>query len=51
MNNIETLLKSVSEVVTSNTTAITRLGAKVVVVSAFLDAVLPHITAFASAWN
>lgn len=45
LNNTDALLKSLTILVTSNGHAISRFGAQVVVMSKFLDATFPHLTA------
>ncbi|RDJ97579.1 hypothetical protein [Paraburkholderia lacunae] len=45
MNNTDALLHSMTELVTSNGKAVARFGAQVVVMSKFIDATFPRLTA------
>ncbi len=45
MNNVDALLSQMNELVTANTKTTSLLGARTMVMGAFFDAVLPHLTA------
>jgi hypothetical protein len=45
LNNANALLKSLTTLVMSNSNAVSRFGARTVVLTKFLDATLPHLTA------